>query len=317
MKKNLLRLLNVLIGTAAVAGFSAYAWHAADGIDWTRLGTPSALLGILAAGVASALIIPLSAFAWMRMLRSCGVHRPWGQLATIMGLTQLGKYLPGNVAQHIGRLSMSLKAGIPAVPFTTTVVSESLLAILAAVFFGALACALGGAQVVATGVLADTAPEHLLPLLLLASIALIGIVAASPRLINRIAVRRLGSVGAPVPAARALMLAFTCYVGNYLVLAAGIWLLSHLLLENPPSAWLLTGAFALSWILGFLLPGAPAGLGVREAAMLGILQAAGGGPELLPLVVGLRMSTMLGDLLCFAVALLAVRTLRIPPDENP
>lgn len=317
MKKTLLRLLNVLIGMAAVIGFSAYALHVADGIDWSRLSSPGALLGIAAAALASSLVIPISAFAWMHMLRSCGVNRAWEQLVTIMGLTQLGKYLPGNVAQHVGRLTMSLKAGIPAVPFTTTVVSESLLAIVAAVFFGTVACVLGGARLLQPGLWEGTSSERTLPLLLLASVALMAVMVASPRLINRVAARRLGTRNAPVPHARALMLAFTCYIGNYLVLAAGIWVMTHLLLDYAPSVWLLTGAFALSWIVGFLLPGAPAGLGVREAAMLGMLQAVGGGPELLPLVIGLRVSTMLGDLLCFLIALLAARTMTTPPDGSP
>lgn len=316
MKPILLRALNILFAMVAVVGFSIYALRMADSVDLSRLSSPRAMLGIGAAAFASALIIPVSAFAWMHMLRSCSVQQRWGELATIMGLTQLGKYLPGNVAQHVGRLAMSLKAGIHAVPFTTTVVSESLLAILAAMLFGSVACAVGGISVLDAPMIDGIPAAATLPLLLLAASIALLLVVVSPRLINRIVRSRLGAQTAIVPAPRSLLLAFLCYVGNYLIFAAGIWVMAHLLFDQVPSTWLLTGSFALSWIFGFLLPGAPAGLGVREAAMLGILQAAGGGPELLILVIGLRVATTLGDLLCFLAALATSRLMPSRPTET-
>ena len=313
MKRRLLHLLNILVGVVAVGGFALYAIRMAKTVDMRHLAEGPAVLGIAAMAVASALIIPISAFAWKHLLDSCGVHAHWGGLARIMGVTQLGKYLPGNIAQHIGRLGMSVKAGIPSLPFASTVLSETVLAILAAVVFGTLACVAGGMGSVTLPLGGPTSGFATLPLLLAVAAAALLAVLASARLIRMIARRRMRGETIAVPGTRALLLAFICYITNYVVLSAGVAVLSGVLLPDPPSAWVLTGAFALSWILGFLLPGAPAGLGVRETAMLGILQAAGYGADLLPFVIGLRVATTLGDLLCFVISACATRMLPASP----
>jgi uncharacterized membrane protein YbhN (UPF0104 family) len=61
----------------------------------------------------------------------------------------------------------------------------------------------------------------------------------------------------------------------------------------------LTGAFASSWILGFLAPGAPAGLGIREAILSAWLSGALPPAQVVMLVVALRIATSVGDLLNF------------------
>lgn len=315
MRHHLLKALNIAIGVVAVVGFTVYAVSMASTVDMTRLSTPSAIVGMAIAALSSALIIPISAFSWMHLLRSSGIEQHWGRLSIIMGMTQLGKYLPGNIAQHIGRLAMSIRAGIPTVPFATTVASESLLAIISAVFFGALACALGGGAGLRLPLGTHDIPVVTVPVLLAASAVALGAVFMAPRIINRIARSRFGVSSPAIPATGPLVLAFCCYVGNYLVLSIGIWALSHLIFTVPPSTWLLSGAFALSWIVGFLLPGAPAGLGVRETAMLAILATAEIGAEALPLIIGLRVATTAGDLLCFLVAALAARI--APPHASP
>jgi uncharacterized membrane protein YbhN (UPF0104 family) len=70
------------------------------------------------------------------------------------------------------------------------------------------------------------------------------------------------------------------------------------------------GAFASSWLLGFLAPGAPAGLGVREAALALWLEPALGAPSAVLLIVLLRVATTLGDLGNFAWGSMRLASLR-------
>ena len=78
-----------------------------------------------------ALIIPVSAFAWTRILSDLDERWSLWQLSCIMGSTQLAKYVPGNIAQHIARVSLALKQGMKTGAFTTSVAVETALAILA------------------------------------------------------------------------------------------------------------------------------------------------------------------------------------------
>jgi uncharacterized membrane protein YbhN (UPF0104 family) len=68
--------------------------------------------------------------------------------------------------------------------------------------------------------------------------------------------------------------------------------------------FLLTGTFAVAWVAGFLTPGAPAGLGVREAILLEVLGPIYGPGVAVGLAVFLRAATTLADGLTFTVTLI-------------
>ena len=69
----------------------------------------------------------------------------------------------------------------------------------------------------------------------------------------------------------------------------------------------LVAGFALAGIVGFVTPGAPAGLGVREGVMLLLLGTQYPAAEAGAIVVGLRLATTLGDILLFPIGLLLAR----------
>jgi uncharacterized membrane protein YbhN (UPF0104 family) len=81
----------------------------------------------------------------------------------------------------------------------------------------------------------------------------------------------------------------------------------------PPSPIFLTGAFASSWILGFVAPGAPAGLGIREAILSAWLSGALPAEQVVLLVVVLRIATTLGDLFSLAWGSIAAGRRGSPP----
>ena len=299
--KRLLHATGLLISALAIIAFVAYAFRMADQLDLSLLSSPAALLGLCIAGVVSATIIPLSAFAWKQLLRSAGSDQAWGQLAVVMGITQFGKYLPGNVAQHLGRLAMSVQLGVPASTAGISLLAELLLAVIAAAVVGAFACGAYLLRFLGQRFPALEWAWGEAGLCVLA-VSLAALVIFSPALLKHLARQRFGASVA-VPGSRALLLAFCCYLANYLVLGTGIAAMSSLLLgDAAPPPLLLTGAFAVSWIIGFFMPGAPAGLGVREGAILTLLQASGAGADMLLLVIGLRVATTAGDLICFTVA---------------
>lgn len=66
--------------------------------------------------------------------------------------------------------------------------------------------------------------------------------------------------------------------------------------------FLLLAITSLSWIVGFLLPGAPGGLGPREAVLAAGLGPLVGLEEALLLAFGLRVATMTSDLLFFLIS---------------
>src|SRR3546814_5812657 len=108
-----------------------------------------------------------------------------------------------------------------------------------------------------------------------------------------------------LPGPGATLIAVTIYAGNDLLFGFGILLLAIALgMAHEIDYAMATSAFALSWILGFLAPGAPAGLGAREGLMVLILQGQGNNDHVAQIVLLARAASMGADLLAFSFAAL-------------
>lgn len=299
--KRWVRHSGLLLGVIATAAFAAYAARTLREQDLSQFVSIQSISGIVIAAIGSSLIIPLSAFAWQRLLRDVGVSKSWGELSIIMSVTQLAKYLPGNVGQHIGRAAMSIGRGIPLRPYSVSVIVEAVLALVAAIITGVAGCGLSG---MGTAILEQHGTMKLSTIVILAGALLLAIILARhaiPLLLRRLKSKHGMDDGRNMlPRNGALAFALITYVLNYAVLGVGVTIMAMLLLPSQPPQWLLlTGSFALAWVIGFLAPGAPAGLGVREGLMLGLLQFSYSAPDALLLVIALRLATTLGDILCF------------------
>ena len=64
----------------------------------------------------------------------------------------------------------------------------------------------------------------------------------------------------------------------------------------------MAGGYALAWAIGFVVPGAPGGLGVREAMLLTFLSGAVEDKSVLIAAILFRVATTLGDALFFLIA---------------
>lgn len=196
---------------------------------------------------------------------------------------------------------MSIARGIPVHPYTVSVVIEAILAIVAAIIAGVAGCSLSG---MSTSILEKHGATKLSTIVILACALVLAIILTRytlPILIRRVKLKRgPGAAQNVIPRNGALAFALTTYVLNYVVVGTGITILVILLLPSQHQQWLLlTGSFAFAWVIGFLAPGAPAGLGVREGLMLALLSFSYTAPDALLIVIALRLATTLGDILCF------------------
>lgn len=292
------------ISRIIAAGLAAYVlWFALRHLELGSVAAafrrPAMPAAFAVAVVAYCLIYPLAGWAWRRLLLRQEVHRRVWPLVRIIAMTQLAKYIPGNIAQHATRAAMSVKQGIGWTPYLATAWQEALLSVTASLLVGGIMLALSPAK------MAGLPPELsllacaiVLAVLLLCSERPHALIADSQRLPARL----LRKLGRP-PGAATASSAIGIYALNYLAVGAAIWAMGTALgLAGTVSFPLATAAFALSWTLGFLAPGAPAGLGAREGVMLLVLQSHGNGEDLVLLVLLTRVATLAGDLVAFLAA---------------
>ena len=107
-------------------------------------------------------------------------------------------------------------------------------------------------------------------------------------------------------------MSWLCYGGHVYLLAR------QLGAEGGALLWLqCTGAFAIAFASGPLLVIAPAGAGVREAALLLLLGSTVTVPVATVIAIVSRLLFIVGDLAWSAVAVLAARRLLRPPGPPP
>ncbi|MEA2355452.1 MAG: dolichol-phosphate mannosyltransferase, partial [Solirubrobacteraceae bacterium] len=84
---------------------------------------------------------------------------------------------------------------------------------------------------------------------------------------------------------------------------AGVWVLARGILgAGAPGGLALVGAFAVSWVIGVLMPLLPGGLGPRDAALtVALTPMVGPGPAAV-LAIGLRVASLGGELVAVGVA---------------
>lgn len=303
MKGRLGKFLGVLLAAIATGYFIAYAWRALAGRDLSGLLDRRVLYAAIGLTVLYAASIATTALAWTRLLAAMRQPHPFRRLLPILATTQFGKYLPGNVAHHLGRVALVRSIGVQVAPAVASVTYELLLALVAAAHVGALTLLWAPPEAIMQWQLA----AHRGLLVLLVTVAAAAALVSAPRVAGFLQKLRGSRAEAPSPHALRLdiLTALTCYLlymSGLVLIGLGLWAVAGALAPQAtalPGPIFFIGAFASSWILGFIAPGAPAGLGVREAILSAWLSGVLAPAQAVLLIIALRIATTVGDLANF------------------
>jgi len=130
-------------------------------------------------------------------------------------------------------------------------------------------------------------------------------VAARPAFFRRLSARLVEKRGLALPTLlRGRLLAVVIAVNTLGWLATGAagYLLVHALAsgEDVSVAWL-TGVYAFAWLLGFVVPLLPGGLGLRDGTLATFLATRVGTGPATALAIALRLANTLGELLAIGL----------------
>jgi uncharacterized membrane protein YbhN (UPF0104 family) len=92
------------------------------------------------------------------------------------------------------------------------------------------------------------------------------------------------------------------FVLNGIILSVLAASSNEVVIQNP---FYIVGVVAAAWLAGFIIPGAPAGLGIREAILTSGLVMAGCEPIALAAAVGYRIITLSGDVVVALIGFIA------------
>jgi len=307
------RALGAGIALAATGFFAAYAIRNFEDIPAVNWEGASPAIAVMTVALA-VLTTSLGGCIWLVLLKAIGSSVSWRMAESIFAVAQFGKYLPGGMAQHVGRVLLAREAGIP-VPITVSAM------LIEAVWLVGVAATLGLVALLlfidasSLGWLADVQPMGIALTLALTAVApwvaIRFVNARLPGIAKRVALEGL----IPEPGLRAALLVGVLYLACFFL--AGLTLKFH-------AEWLfrianmglieITCLFAVAWVAGYMTPGAPGGLGIREAMVVLLLSPLVGGGAAVGLAVTTRIATALGDLVAFLVGLAVMRHMRRSPN---
>lgn len=284
----------------ASAGCCWVVWQFVHSGGWLRLTAPGAWSSLgwrVLAGVPIYLAgLSLVATAWCLLQNTLSESlAPYRQLFAVYATTQFAKYTPGNIGHYLGRHLWLRKQGLGHAELLVGTLGEAALLVTAALAWAAPTWTSWSRHLV-------WAPPLWLSLLfgwLLASsgLALVG------------ALGQLGHRFAWMARLRAWRLAilFPCYVAFFGCMTLALAWPAYVLSAGEMPLSLLAMAAAASWAAGFLVVGAPAGIGVREAVFVLLLRNYMAPDTALLLAAAFRVISFCGDLGLLLIGLIMVR----------
>jgi hypothetical protein len=249
------------VGGAALAGSIAFIGERLWRLDWSTL-QPHASWGLAGAMIGAPLLFAAAdhalARAWTAVVDP-GNILPRRDMSRIYARGVLMKYLPGSIFQYVSRQVEGAKTGIEHKLLAKSVVVEVGLHLVSSMSVAAACLTFERAPVVAA---------------MAAAIV----------------------VGASLAARRPLLTALAFQILAFGAFALAAVLIGTAVLPAGASLAHFAALFLLAWLAGFVVPVAPGGIGIREAALLALAGAGLPAAGLMAATLALRASSIAGDL---------------------
>ena len=247
------------------------------------------LITVLVCSIIYGLSEFLLSFAWRRLLIWCGHKNISTNICNrIYGKSQIAKYIPGNVFHILGRQILGSQAGIKHIVLAGATVYEILGLISISILIG-----FSGMIIFGLGNIYFSLYQIILILfttLVITSLA----IALAPYLMSLRGIilpnKRIRDTIHNISKVYLLYFIFFLIAGLLLVIIVNTFLNINFIITAK-----LVVIFSIAWVAGFIIPGAPGGIGVREAVIIFFITPIIGEAQSIAVAIALRFITLLGD----------------------
>lgn len=274
-----------------VATFVAGQWS--EIVDAVRRLDAASIGGALAFVLAGLVAASLS---WRAVLSGMGSRLPVSAAARVYFLGQLGKYVPGSIWPVLAQAELSKEYGVPRARAASAALTQLVVGLVVGIAVAGVTLSIASADAVRS-------------YWWLSFVAVAGVVMLVPQVFNRLmslAYRVLRRPAGDAITGRTLVRSAGWALVMWAAFGAHLWCLAAGSGVSSPSLGLLTtGAYALAWVVGFVIVFLPAGAGAREAALVLALAPVMDRSAALALALVSRALMIAGDFLCAGLAVLA------------
>lgn len=259
----------------------------------------SAVIFIILMSIGYAIMVYVSSYAWKSILEFINKDKiPFNEITGVYVKSNIAKYLPGNFMHFAGRNLLAGKLGFKQLDITFCSILEILMLVVTSFILScifAMRSLKSSIEYVLTKVNISIVIAVILAVVLVIAISIWFICKRTKFLENYSHLFTKGFL-------KLLVKLFFIYGLTLVVPGVFLLLCLKLILSAQVSAGAITiiiFSYILSWVLGFIVPGAPGGVGIREALLIFILTPFYTNSIVLLAAVLLRIISTLGDLIAF------------------
>ena len=276
-------------------------------LDYALLFNTKNILIVIAIIIVQTLVISLKCFNWWQIVRILsGKLISFKESMQVYTKSNILKYIPGNVFQYVGRNELALRNDIKHVDVAFSTVLDVLIEasgtlILPMIFLFSQIITIFNLYRKTLLLLVGVGIVVMLIIVLVAYVKFKGkLLALLQRYMDVINLKNsLKIVGCFLYAA-AMSIAISLLYMFILIFVLGQ-------IVDAQMFFYIMGAYSISWLIGFLIPGAPAGMGIKEAVMLTIVSGMLSADIIALSLVTFRVLSIVSDVLAFAFGQLGGR----------
>ena len=222
-------------------------------------------------------------FSWYIQLIDSYQNFSFKDFYKIIGISQIAKYIPGNIAHIAGRYYLARKLGIKNMDITNSLVYESLLIIVSAAF---VAFFYINNFNLPTNIINTRIFSYFLVLTLIIIIFYLII---------------FKNKGSKLLTLKKTSYIIILFIISHFIIGLILFIESHYLFNNSLTLFMLTSILAISFVVGYITPGSPGGIGIREYVFLELTSNYMPESNALTIIIILRLITILGDFLMYLI----------------
>ena len=300
-KINLKRLMKLTGNIIVIAALAFIVKKFADmDIDPKSFRSTGVIVSLAVGAAVQTLLIVLGCYPWLVFTQSLSGRKiPFSAAMPVYTKSNIYKYLPGNVFQYVGRNKLAADMKISHVDVACATVFDIAFCVIST---GIVSVVLLG------GAIAELLEKYGRNLV----IAAVCIIAAAAVLGIFVFIKfreKLGEYLSRYSKAFSrrnfpkLLSGALYYFFNAILSAAMYFTALKMILgsEAEISELLtLTGAFMFAWIIGFVTPGAPGGIGIREGVMI-FVSGDKFADKIVLFVLVMRVSSVVADIFAFVI----------------
>lgn len=290
LNKKLLKIIGNIF-TVVCVGYIAYKLITLD-IDYSLLLDIKTLAIMLVCIVLLAIPPFLNSIAYKKILQIVGIKKiALNEIIDIYSTSNMGKYLPGNIMHLAGRNVLGSKYGLD----NKKLVLSTFFEIAFKIILAAVSVFCFSFSYIAT-LLAQGYNDYIIFII----VAIILVVVAGLIIVYK---KAKGSISNKKFAANLVIIlwldAIVFLLNIICFLAISAFFMGFSAIQGQ--IFIISGIYLSAWLVGYLTPGAPGGIGVKEAALVFMLSGIFLEGDILFIGIVLRVCNILGDLLAYAI----------------